>query len=68
MKNFSQRQGRKPLWIRVQIMMLEKGISRQLIMKELQISKSLLSKALKGQRQAALEKVAAFVRSYGKQH
>ena len=63
MKNLRERQDGKPLHIRVQIMMLEKGINRKLIMERLQISKSLLSKALNGKRKAALEKVARFVRS-----
>ncbi len=66
MKNLRERQGGKPLHIRVQIMMLERGISRKYIMERLQMSKSLLSKALNGKRRAALERVAGFVRSHRK--
>jgi predicted XRE-type DNA-binding protein len=63
MKNSPQRQARPPLHIQVQIMMLQKGIERKEIIESLGISKSLLSKALKGKRKTALERVAQFVRS-----
>lgn len=43
--------------------MLERGISRRFIMNRLGMSKSLLSKALKGKRKAALQKVATLVKS-----
>ena len=48
-------------------MMLENDISRATIMKKLKLSKSLLSKALKGVPKGALERVAKFVQSYSRQ-
>jgi hypothetical protein len=64
MKNSRQRQAEWPLYTRVLMMMLEKGISRRTIMHRLRMSKSLLSKALSGKRLLALKRVAAFVQSY----
>ncbi len=64
MKNSRQRQAERPLYIQVQMMMLEKGISRRIIMDHLEMSKSLVSKALKGRRLSALQRVAEFVQSY----
>lgn|GEM_PF-3947538 len=64
MKNSPQRQARPPLHIQVQIMMLQKGIERKEIIESLGISKSLLSKALKGKRRTALERVAHYVRTH----
>jgi hypothetical protein len=61
MKNSGKRQGELPLHVKVQVQMLEKGIKRALIMQRLNMSKSLLSKALRGKRHAALHRVARFV-------
>ena len=47
-------------------MMLENDISRKIIMKKLKMSKSLLSKALKGERKGALDRVAQFVQSHSR--
>lgn len=66
MKIPNQRQHQNQLHIRVQIMMLENDISRKIIMKKLKMSKSLLSKALKGERKGALDRVAQFVQSHSR--
>lgn len=56
------RRARLPLHLQIKLEMNERGVSREEIIDGLPIKKNLLSMALSGQRKAALERVAKFVR------